>query len=963
MTKKDILKKYKMTEQEFYKKFPTQEAFQKFEMGGNLNNSVPIETSNSTQYAPDADFFNSPDSPASSSNFSVATGGPTTIKQKPAITVSDPNDPRLKSYQDSLALNQNYFKGVEGLRRDLAEDGKTLSRTGSTPLAKWENRSMYDSDKIKPASVVEFETDNIPYSWGFPYYVPPVQPYNLKPKVGVNTTPQKPVEARVKRKFDKMPILPFRGTEVSKNQLEPNLQAREVPQMKTSNIEDSNVYTASKMLGKLGESTGYTNKGMNQGREENTQFKKMGGYLFSKKKYDMGGLVIPDVTDVTVPTDVTTPVTKTVSSSPVQEAINADNIYSYHPPAAESGGKFLKYLKSDAGRSDIKSTAKGFSNSSAGAQQPNNQQPNNQDPKAPEQENIGKTIGTLAGLGIGIGATIATGGAALPLIPAITSAGGGIGGFADKQVFKNKTEDYNAVKSSQQNAMSSNIPGNFAQKQFAAGGEIGELFTDFKGNTHEDGGTTFPGTNIEVEKNETKAKLPDGRKVIFTNSPDIPYKGKRTYAQEHRSIEKKYFRPGLVDSNTKKRLIPKLFEDQEMKKEQMQAMMLTNLKNDYMMYGGKLKMATGGGINYNHPMSDDRATLVSGNFDSFGASTPKIEPMKSKSFAPMSIDKVNPKPFLVYQGPNDVKNFQDWLDVNQPTWYQGSKFSQNPDYKGYYGTYGTNTQKAYKNFGNDYETMIADQQRRKNLNLTPMPRMGVNKPDDLKINDKMLDVPDYPFGPGKSSPKKYDGPSYANLAVQGIGDAYSIAQGLKGGDPVNFDRMNTKYQFADPRGAMTAANRGITAAYNPVKNAAKNTTTSAAEYLANMTNIASKEGPERASTMAGIKNQYDAANTQGLNQSNLMKDEYNAKAQMAESVARQQEEDAGKYSLHTGLKGLGAKVGGFNSAKNSWNNQNDLLSLMRSKGFYPIEGKDGEMMWIKDGVNVPYEVGIKSALT
>lgn len=69
--------------------------------------------------------------------------------------------------------------------------------------------------------------------------LPPVQPYNLKPKTEVNTTPQKPVEAKVKRKFDKMPILQFRGTEVSKSQLEPNLQAREVPQMKTSNIKDS----------------------------------------------------------------------------------------------------------------------------------------------------------------------------------------------------------------------------------------------------------------------------------------------------------------------------------------------------------------------------------------------------------------------------------------------------------------------------------------------------------------------------------------------------------------------------------------------------------------------------------------------------------------------------------------------------------------------------------------------------
>ncbi len=869
MTKKDILKKYKMTEQEFYKKFPTQEAFQKFEMGGELNN---IETSNSTQYAPDADFFNSPDSPASSSNSSVATGGPTTIKQKPAITVSDPNDPRLKSYQDSLSLNQGYFKDVNKLKAELAEDGRKLNRMGSMPLNIYEGRSLYDSDKIKPASMVNFGADDIPYSWSFPYYVPPVQPYNLKPKAEVNTTPQKPVEARVKRKFDKMPILPFRGTEVSKSQLEPNLQAREVPQMKTSNIKDSNVYTASKMLGIQGKSTGYTNKGMNQGREENTEF-RMGGSLFHKQRFLPGGVTpLP----VDVPASLTAPVPTFTPGASAPAA-----------PAAAPGGFKLPNLSGLGG----------------GQQAP---QQAESDPNAPVKKSTGKTIGGIAGGIAGIALAPFTAGISTVVGPALGSM---IGGGIDNAQYKNKTEDYNAIKSSQQNAMTSNINGNFAQKQFAAGGEIGELFTDFKGNTHEDGGTTFPGTNIEVEKRETKAKLPDGRKVIFTNSPDIPYKGKRTYAQEHRSIEKKYFRTDLVDSNTKKRLIPKLFEDQEMKKEQMQAMMLTDLKNDYMMYGGKLKMAPGGTV------------------------------------------------------PANTKDFQDWMDVNQPTWYKGSKFSENPDYKGYYGTYGTYTQNAYKNFGNDYEIMIGDQQRRKDLDLKPMPRMGVSKPDNLnpKINDKMLDVPDFYHSPGKSKPKVYDGPSYANLAAQSLGDAYNIAQGLKGGDDVNFDRMNTKYQFADPRGAMTAANKGLTSAYNAAKNATRNTTTSAGEYLANMGNITSKEGADRAAAMIGIKGQYDAANTQGLNQSNLMKDEYNAKIQMAESVARQQEQDAARNSLSTGLSGLGAKVGGFNSAKSSWNNQNDLLSLMRGKGFYPIEGKDGKMMWRKDGVNVPYEVGIKSA--
>jgi hypothetical protein len=556
-------------------------------------------------------------------------------------------------------------------------------------------------------------------------------------------------------------------------------------------------------------------------------------------------------------------------------------------------------------------------------------------PSGPEKgKAVGKTIGSTAG---GIGGAIA-GSILLPGVGTVIGgmlgstlggmAGGGIGKMVgnQNQEFKQETN------------------------QFKMGGD----FTDFKGYTHEDGGVTFPGTNIEVEKNETKAKLPDGRKVIFTNSNEIPYKGKRTYAQEHRSIEKKYFRNDLTDMNTKKRLIPKLFEDQEMKKEQKQAMMLTDLKNQYMMYGGKLRMAPGGEINYNYPMSEDRTTSVAGGSPGY---------IKPKSFAAMPVD-LNPKPFLAYPtGPKNTKDFQDWMDVNNPTWYKGAKFSENPDYKGYYGTYGSNTQNAYKNFSNDYEIMIGDQQRRKDLNLTPMPRMGITKPDDLnpKINDKMLDVPDFYHSPGKSKPKVYDGPSYANLAAQSLGDAYNIGRGLKGPDPVDFERVKPSFMYADPKPAITAMNNATSTSFNNARNSINNSGAGRAERLTFLTQTAGQESLKRGLGEAQIKSEYDKMNTNTYNSIANQAKSQNAQIQMAESEARQKEQDAARSSISTGLSGLGSKVGGFNSAKSSWNNQNDLLSLMRNKGFYPVEGKDGKMMWKKDGVNVPYEVGITSA--
>jgi hypothetical protein len=175
-----------------------------------------------------------------------------------------------------------------------------------------------------------------------------------------------------------------------------------------------------------------------------------------------------------------------------------------------------------------------------------------------------------------------------------------------------------------------------------------------------------------------------------------------------------------------------------------------------------------------------------------------------------------------------------------------------------------------------------------------------------------------------------------------IGPAYNVAQGLKGGDPVNFDRMNTKYQYADPRGAMAAANKGLTSAYNSAKNAARNTTTSAGEYLANMGNLASKEGMDRAATMAGIKSQYDMANTQGLNQTNLTKDQYNAQVQMRESEARQQEQDAARTSISQGLNNFGQNTLGYGQDVAMNKTQNTMLPLLADGYEYVIDA-DGKV--------------------
>jgi hypothetical protein len=302
-------------------------------------------------------------------------------------------------------------------------------------------------------------------------------------------------------------------------------------------------------------------------------------------------------------------------------------------------------------------------------------------------------------------------------------------------------------------------------------------------------------------------------------------------------------------------------------------------------------------------------------------------------------------------GPLNTKDFQDWLDVNNPTWLKGKPLNQG----GGYGTYGPNTQKAYKDLGNVYEArftppeVVDDGQDYSDM----FPKEGPTSADKY-IENKMIYGPSGdPIGwkaPSKSPtpPTPPGTPPDTNKPLQtkvnplgylasAIGPAYDVARGLKGGDPVNFDRMNTKYQYADPRGAMAAANKGLTSAYNSAKNAARNTTTSAGEYLANMGNLTSKESMDRAATMAGIKNQYDAANTQGLNQTNLTKDQYNAQIQMRESEARQQEQDAARSAVSQGLHNFGQNSLGYSRDRAMNKTQNTMLPLLADGYEYVID--------------------------
>jgi hypothetical protein len=594
-------------------------------------------------------------------------------------------------------------------------------------------------------------------------------------------------------------------------------------------------------------------------QEAYNQF-QMGGSLSPKQKFQDGGL------------------TPLVATYPTQNlpATGTNVSTAAAAPAAAPGGFKLSNLPGLGG----------------GQQAPKQ---TGEDPNAPTQKNIGKTIGAVGGAAIGSlipGAGTMIGGV----------VGGAIGGAIDKKTYENKMEDYSAVKSSQQNAMTSNIAGNFnpsAQgKQFKMGGN----FTEYHGNTHENGG--IPIGQSEVEGGET-----NNNGYIYSDTLKL---GKKTFADMSKKINNKYSRrpDDKISMESKERELGNLMKVQE-------STGMTNNSRGMFQDGGK--------FNPNNPMSDDRATLVSGNFDNFGAGKPFDTNTKNeeqifnrlpiKGVASMTTPSSTPSiagnvqeipslkptlPLITYNGnmlPNNKISTPGSFGYDTPKQEPGS-FNIKPP---------TADLKASKFIG---ET------RGKN-NYNPVSPVDTNKPLQTSVN---------PLG----------------YLASAIGPAYNIAQGLRGGDPVNFDRMTSKYQYADPKGAMAAASRGVTSAYNSAKNAARNTATSAGEYLANMGNLASKEGMDRAASLAGIKSQYDIANTQGLNQTNLTKDQFNAQVQMRESEARQQEQDAARSSISQGLNNFGQNTLGYGQDRAMNKTQNTMLPLL-ADGYEYVMDADGKV--------------------
>jgi len=812
-------------------------------------------------------------------------------------------DKANQAYNDSLNLF-NYTKDDIKKLKKLERESPTLQDA----WLKWYNLNN-DDNKLESFEKSRINLKNINNKWPEPinfyhtiggggaeeYKKPTTKPV-YQPEVTNSVSPiakPKPNLGKAKPRPKIEPIKPL-GIKPMNTSVEPKL-ADKKQEIIQEPMNKKQTYTASPNLKKMGKSTG---REYVDGQWIETKSK--GGTV---KKYAVGGgFDLLGSVDPSIMKNLTT-APKTFTPSTTAPAVPASTGSNFQMPSLGGGG-------------------------SSAPQQ------TSQDPNAPKKKNIGKIVGSVVG---GVAGSLIAPGVGTMIGSTI---GGGIGGAIDNKTYQNKVEDYTATaianKSSQQNAMISNIPGNFnpnAQtKQFKKGGELikradgsyskrglwdnirankgsgkaptkemleqekkikanmahGGIDTSnsMSGPKYLDGGMLKPMGNdmYEVKSYKKGTDKVEYRPNVFIDNKEIIRKNSDGstqilsddlgYAKVAKNIAK------AKGGNITDEQFDQLYMNQEMSK-------ASKGKGNKYVEGGTDKK-----LKLRNPMSDDRATSVLGNFDSFGAG----KPVSGSIDAGYSPDKFNIDP-------------KKGLTVKPFTY-------KTP------GSLGYDTPKKQPG-AFDVKTPEVDLKASKFIGET---KGKYEYNPQVPKDKKSLDTKVNPLG------------YLSSLA----GPAYNIAQGLKGGDPVDFERMNTKYQFADPRGAMAAASRGVTSAYNAAKNAAKTTTTSAGEYLANMGNLASKEGIDRAAALTNIKAQYDMANTQGLNQTNLAKDQFNAQTQMQESIARQQEKDAARSSISKGLAGLSQNTMGYMSDVNANKTQRRFVDLINSGKYEYVEEIDAD---------------------
>jgi hypothetical protein len=168
---------------------------------------------------------------------------------------------------------------------------------------------------------------------------------------------------------------------------------------------------------------------------------------------------------------------------------------------------------------------------------------------------------------------------------------------------------------------------------------------------------------------------------------------------------------------------------------------------------------------------------------------------------------------------------------------------------------------------------------------------------------------------------------------QNIGNIYDIGVGLKGGDDVNFERVNPAYINLE-RAREDARKRAVLNRNIAMRNI-RGVAPSAGSYLANIGAVTTGLNRQAGQEIGGL---YTTEEMQNRQMDNMARSQ-NAQIQMRESIARQQEADAAKSSISSGLHGVGTTVGMATKDTRQEKVQSDMLKNFMGTENYKADGK------------------------
>ncbi len=206
---------------------------------------------------------------------------------------------------------------------------------------------------------------------------------------------------------------------------------------------------------------------------------------------------------------------------------------------------------------------------------------------------------------------------------------------------------------------------------------------------------------------------------------------------------------------------------------------------------------------------------------------------------------------------------------------------------------------------------------------------------DGNIPKEQTGKPGYYLSPNKKSKNySFDPNSLYNIG-NFAGSAYDIYRGSKGGDSVNYDRVNP--DLVDYSKTRELGAKNILTGYRDTKNALKGVN-NPAQYLSLIGQQAGKRNQDigdlytksveaEQNTNAGIKNNAK---------------QFNAQTQRAEADANQMEKDISSNILGEGLRGVGAAFSGTGRDKSAEKSQNESKKYIGSQEYGPAYNDEGK---------------------